>query len=285
MITNMRLVLDSEEMSLWDRDDLWVTSFEVAHPEVREAVADRTDTDGTDDTTAFHGSAAVSLALRLQGGTDSSVLDELKRFMHPRSRPLLVVADDEWDVERRLRLRINQGSSPFQMPMYPVARDVQMQWVAPDGAWESSAELEVVIAADGGALAGRTYALAPPRTYPATMPAGAVLVVNPGNTWQHQKAKLYGPCAGPRYTCEDTGETLSFTEDLVLAAGEYVEIDTAARTALLNSDPDASRLNYLDFGASTWWRLPPGTSSVRYHPISGVDAGCVAIATYRPAWL
>ena len=285
MITNMRLELGAEVLSLWDRDDLWVTELDVSFPEVREDADNRTEDDGADDRTVYHGSAAVSMTVRLQGGTDASVLDSIRKFMHPRHRPFLYVADDEWPVERRLRLRANQGSSPFQMPMYPIARDTQIQWVAPDGTWESADEVSQTINADSASNAGRVYALTPPRTYPGTSAVGALIVVNPGGSWSHQKVRMYGPCRGPRYTNDLTGETISFTEDLILALGEYVEVDTAARTALLASDADASRLQYLDYETSSWWRLSPGVNAVRYHPISGVDPGCQAVVTFRPAWL
>lgn len=285
MITDMRLVLGSDQLSLWDREDLWVGELDVAFPEVREQAEDRTETDGTEDRTVNHGAAAVSLTVRLQGGTDATVLDSIKRFMHPQLRPYLYVADSNWQTERRLRLRSRQASSPFQMPMYPIARDVQIQWSAPDGVWESADLVSQVVNVDSAGGDGRTYSLTPPRSYPGRMPTGAVIVVNPGGSWSEQKVRMYGPCRGPRFTNDLTGETISFTEDLQLALGDYIEVNTAARTALLASNIDASRLQYLDYSVSSWWRLAPGVNAVRYHPISGVDPGCQAVVEYRPTWL
>jgi hypothetical protein len=97
--------------------------------------------------------------------------------------------------------------------------------------------------------------------------------------------RLYGPCAGPRYTNDLTGERLEFSEDLVISAGEYLELDTRERTALYMSDPDASRLHLMNFEVSTWWRLAPGVNRLRYNPISGVEVGSQAYITYHPAWL
>lgn len=283
MITDLKLVDGSREMQLLDRDDLRVTGLEIPFPEVRAAVEAKTDTDGVNDTTQHFGSRAVSVSLRLLDNS-SATLDELASYMHPRSRPYLCASDDAWTGERRLRLRIAQNAAGVQIPLYPYARDVQAQWVAPDGAWESTAEVEFVATADFGGLEGRTYDLIPPRTYPATTSAGAVHHVNPG-TWVHQKVRLYGPATGPRYTNEDTGETLTFTSGLVIAAGDYIEIDTAARTVFYLSNSDATRLNFLDYAVSTWWQLAPGANHVRYHPVSGVGAGSVAVVTYRPTWL
>jgi hypothetical protein len=83
---------------------------------------------------------------------------------------------------------------------------------------------------------------------------------------------------------ETTDERIGFTSSLVLGAGDYVEIDTRAQTALLLSSPSADRVGYLDFANSTWWRLQPGDQQIRYAPLSG-SAGTAAVITYRPAWL
>jgi hypothetical protein len=69
----------------------------------------------------------------------------------------------------------------------------------------------------------------------------------------------------------------------VLGAGEYVEIDTRARTADLMSLSN-SRLNLLDFAVTSWWRIEPGDNQIRYNPTIS-DAGSAAVITYRPAWL
>lgn len=283
MITGLKLVEGSSEMELYDRDDLRVTGLNIPFPEVRAVAEDRTDADGQDDSTAHFGARAVGITLRLLEQS-SAVLDELAAYLHPRSRPYLVVADDDWAADRRLRLRTAQFGSPVDIPLYPYARDVQAQWVAPDGAWEDVVETEFTATADSGTLVGRTYPLITPRTYPATAAAGLTNHVNPG-TWAHYKVKLYGPCVGPRWSNETTGETYRFTSSLVVAAGDYIEIDTKERTALYVSDPDASRLNFLDYAVSTWWQLAPGMNAVRYHPISGVGAGAIAVVTYRPTRL
>ena len=285
MITSARLVDGSRQMQLLNRADIAKLELDVPLPVMVEDVEQRTDSDGTDDHTAIHGSRAVSMAFRaLDDGLDA-VIAELGAFMHPGMRPYLHVANTEWiDGERRLRLRAAQGGAPVAGPLYPYARDVQVQWVAPSGVWEASRETEFAVNADAG-TAGRVYPMQTPRTYPPAMSAGLTLHANPGSTFSHQVTRLYGPCVGPRLTNETTGETLSFTSELQLAAGDYLEVDTANRTAFLLSDRDASRLNYLDFLTSKWWRLAPGLNQIRYHPLGEVDAGCAAYVTYTPAWL
>lgn len=285
MLTAARLVDGAREMQLLNRPGIAKVEFDIPLPATVEEVEQRTDTDGTIDYTAVHGSRAVAINLRgLDDDVDRAVA-ELGSFMHPGMRPYLCQTNTDWpDGERRLRLRANQGSAPQAGPLYPYARDVQAQWVAPDGIWVASSRVEFAVNADAG-TAGRIYPMVTPRTYPSTMAGGLTLHANLSSTFVHHITRLYGPCVGPRITNETTGETLSFSEDLAIAAGEYLEVDTLNHTALLLSDKDASRLDTLNFLTSTWWRLVPGLNQIRYHPLAGVDAGCAAFVTYLPAWL
>lgn len=283
MFTSVRLVDGAREMDLLNRLDIAKLELDVPLPAARADVEDRTEDDGTEDRTAHHGARAVSIGLRGLDDPDA-VVAELGGFVHPASRPYLVATNTGWIQERRLRLRVDQGGAPQAGPLYPFARDVQAQWVAPSGVWETSAESMFVVPADLAGI-GRVYDLVTPRTYPSSTSTNLILHTNPGLTFSHFVARLYGPCRGPRLTNETTGESITFGESLELVAGEYLEIDSRAHTAYLLSDPDASRLGDLDFLTSQWWRLVPGLNQVRYHPSAGVGAGCTAEVDYRPAWL
>jgi hypothetical protein len=287
VITKVRLVEGDQQLVLLDRAafrlDLILTSLEAPSPEVREVAESRTDDDGEDDVTTLHGARAVSATVELRDTADALV-DELNGWMHPRRRPYLVVVNDEWAQERRLRLRSTQFSSPITSSQLR-RRTEQLQWKAPDGVWEAVDDVLAVVNADGGQAAGRVYPEVYPRSYPATVSVGGSNVVNPGKAWSHQRVLLYGPAVGPRWSNDLTGETLTFTEELAIPAGEYLEIDTASRTANYMSDPSLSRLHLLDFEVSTWWRMAPGLNRVRYHPSAGTGVGSVAHAHYRPTWL
>lgn len=284
MYTDVRLVDGEREMQLLDRPDIAKLEIDVPLPAMREDVEDRTDDDGSEDHTAYHGSRAVSVGLRgIDEGVDA-VVAELGYFMNPRRRPYLVVSHTDWIQERRLRLRASQGGAPQAGPLYPYARDVQAQWVAPSGVWEAAERTLLVINADAD-TSGRVYDMVTPRTYPSSASSGLTLHDNVGSTDAHFIARLYGPCRGPRLTNETTGDSLVFAETLELAAGEYIEVDTRNHTVFLNSDPDATRLSFFDFVASRWWRLAPGVNALRYHPASGVGPGSAAEIEYAPAWL
>jgi hypothetical protein len=71
--------------------------------------------------------------------------------------------------------------------------------------------------------------------------------------------RVYGYCSTPRVQLLSTGEEIVLTGEV--GAGDYLELDCAARTVKLNGL--TSRLNLLDFTGTSWWELPPGTQTVQ----------------------
>lgn len=284
----LRLVDGADELVLWQdrplRRDLIVTKLDVSSPDARAEATDRTDDDGVDDDTRRHGASSVSLELKVYDNPQR-LLDQLKPYVRFGRRPYLCLTDDEWDGERRVRLRADQWSAP--LPWEGLGRwvDVQLQWKAPDGVWEATEPTTVEVRAATELLAGLVFPTPAPWTFPPTSPPGVATNHNPGTEPAHQVVRLYGPCVGPRWTCDTTGESLVFKSSLVLGLGEYVEVDTQRQSVLAMSEPDASRLSHLDFAASTWWKVPPGESTLRFHPVSQAEAGSAAVATYRATWL
>jgi hypothetical protein len=284
--TGVRLVDGSRVLILHPSLDYVPQALTVSSPEVREVAENRTDDDGARDTTTLYGARAVSLEITaIDDRTDCEVLlDAVKRFLHPRSRPYLHVTDDGWAQERRIRLRVDQWSEPYVGYAASRSRAVQLQWKAPDGVWEGVEAEELTVLAAVAATTGRSYPKVYPWAYAPTLSTAATIVGSVGSVPSHFTARLYGPCAGPRLINETTGEVLAFTTDLSLAAGEYVEISTRDRSAFALSNPAASRLNYIDFETTSWWQIEPGDNKIRYAPESA-SAGSAAVITYRPAWL
>jgi hypothetical protein len=284
--TGVRLVDGDREMLIHPRVDVLPQALTVASPAVREVAEDRADDDGSRDSTVLFGARAVSLELVMLKDTVGceALLDELKRFLHPRSRPYLYVVDDGWAQERRIMLRVDQWSEPYVGYVASQAREVQCQWRAPDGVWEAAEFVSEIVNADLPTTVGRAYPRVHPWAYAATQSAGASLVTNIGGVPSHFTARLYGPCTAPALINETTGEQLAFTTDLVLGAGQYVEVDTRERTAFLLSLTSQSRLGDIDFAVTSWWRLEPGEQRIRYAPAQ-TSAGAQAVIEYRPAWL
>ena len=286
MLTSVKLVDGSREMVLLPRTDqgVFLQNLDAPMPAVRESAEDRTDDDGTRDTTSLFGARACSIDL-LVTQDPRAVEDELTRFLHPRSRPFLVVEDDGWLQARRLGLRADQFSAPLTLDTARWdGRRISVGWKVPSGVWEGEEAVTETVGADIVTTDGRTYPKTYPWSYPTTLASGATIVTNVGSIPSHFTARLYGPCTGPRLINGLTGEVIAFRSALSLAAGEYVEVDTRERTAYLLSQAGASRLSFLNFEVTSWWRIEPGDNPVRYVPATS-SAGAAAVITYRPAWL
>ncbi|WP_242890285.1 phage distal tail protein [Actinomadura litoris] len=285
MLTSVRLVDGAREMNLLPRQDqgVYLQGLDAPMPSVREVAEDRTDDDGSRDTTSLFGARACSIELLVTSGA-RAVEDELSRFLHPRSRPYLVVEDDEWSQPRRLGLRVDQFSAPLGVDLPRRARKIQAQWKCPDGVWEAADLASSTVGADVVEQVGFSLPFSLPFSLVTTVSTGAATIGNVGAVPSHLVARLYGPCSGPSLRNETTGEEITFLPTLALAVGEYVEIDTREQTAYLLSMSTASRLNYIDFAQTSWWRLEPGDNEIRYAP-SGVTGAAAAVIEYRPAWL
>jgi hypothetical protein len=117
----------------------------------------------------------------------------------------------------------------------------------------------------------------------STLVGGAADLVNAGTAATGLSIRIDGPVSQPRITVRQPDGTLqqiTFLAGFVLPAGQWIEIDTAARTALLNGLPQASVR-----GQASWemdpFPVPPGTSVLRFGASSGTG---IATATYRSAW-
>lgn len=286
MLTSVKLVDGAREMRLLPRQDqgVFLQNLDAPSPSIREVVEDRTDDDGARDTTLLFGSRAVGIELLVTQDA-RAVEDELSRYLHPRSRPYLVVEDTGWSQARRLQLRVDQFSAPLTTDLPRDARKIQVQWKAPDGIWEASEQDEVTVGADiATAGGGMSFPISFPMSFAPTMATGATTVTSVGAVPSHFIARLYGPCTGPSLVNTTTGEQITFKSSLSLGAGEYVEVDTRERSANWLSDASISRLGDVDFTATSWWRLEPGDNDIRYLP-ADADAGSEAVVFYRAAWL
>ena len=284
-ITSAKLVDGAIESVIYPRADLHLFKLDASSPAIRVVAEERADGDGEVDTTERHGGRAVSIEL-LATDTPGDFEEELNFFIRPAARPYLVVKREEWAQYRRLRLRCDQWSAPLLAENAPHVMSLQYQWRAPDGVWEDISETSFTARANLPATVGITFPITFPITFTPSTSSEPTQTVNVGNAPCHIVAKLYGPCSAPRLTNETTGEVLAFSESLTLGVGEYVEVDTQARTAQLNSVPglSSSRLSYVDFGVSTWWQLQPGLQQVRYAPTTPT-ADTQAVITFRPRWL
>jgi len=263
--------------------------LDVAAPS-RAVAEDRVAAHGSYDVTRYLSAAAVSLSLLLYPGAAQNpedFLDAIGPLLNPGLRPNLVVANDQWDQPRQLTVRYDSSAKPLSDPSnWPV----QFSFQAPAGVWEGSLVATAVIQSLIASTTGfefdpstGTVVTSAGYVFPATSQPSPSQVTSEGNATSNWQALLYGPCTGPRFANDTTGQALEFTTGLVLHLGDYVLLDSATQTAYLNSDPSGSVLRYLNFSTSDWWLIQPGLNILRYYP-SAADAGAQALLSYRPAW-
>jgi hypothetical protein len=260
-------------------------------PSVRDVAEDRTDGDGSIDSTLYASAGALTLSLTLFGASVRATLDHLGHFMSPSLRPYLYIEDTEWTTGRRIQLRADTASRPIQISK-GLTRDVAFQWKCPNGIWETetvqSYQFWASQAATSGVVMdvpnGVTVSVANGLTMPVSTSAADQTVINVGDVPQPFTAYLYGPAVGPELTNDSTGETFRFLAGYSLAAGAYIMLDMQNRLALLNSDPGSSVLANRDFTASTWWRLGTGTTHIRYTAQSGTSSSTAATMSFRPGY-
>lgn len=108
---------------------------------------------------------------------------------------------------------------------------------------------------------------------------GSFQTVNNGSYQTPPVFTIAGPVTNPIITLTSTGEF--FGLNLSLTATDHLVIDMNAETVILNGT--ASRWNAVMTG-STWFALPPGTSSVGVQSTDATPVAAVFSAAYRDAW-
>jgi len=270
-------------------DGVSAQTLDVNTP-ARSVTEDLVNTHGSYDVTRYRSASAVSLSMILFPGitqTPELFMDTLGPLLDPGLRPALIVTNDQWVTPRQLTVRYDSTTKPFSDPTnWPV----QISWQAPRAVWESSvvssATLPIIIPSDTGLEFDPTTGLTVTSAgfiFPASTEPSPSQVISIGTTTSQWTAFLYGPCNGPRLANDVTGESLNFTADLSLSAGDYVLVDSLTRTAYLNSYTSVPVTQFIDFDSSSWWLIQPGLNILRFYPASA-SSGSGAVLNFRPAW-
>lgn len=138
----------------------------------------------------------------------------------------------------------------------------------------------------GAALVGGTAyrgGLTHPFTIPGYLVGGELTLENTGTTSTGLTVRIDGPAPGPRLVlirADGTVQSIAF--DLTLAAGQWLEVDTAARTALLNGLASANQR-----GVASWdmdpYPVQPGINTLRFAS-SAYNATAQITTGHRSAW-
>lgn len=262
-----------------DLDTFILTKLDHGFPAVRAVGGPLSQQDGEVDTTAHVGARAVTAEVVLAQVNTGPLIDALTAVMHPGSRWWLYLGRLDWTAERRILAR----ASTFSCPPGNI-RTAQLGFHCAKGLLEDADPWVQSLNPAGGATGGFTT----PITFPLALDSGAVpgstSVTTSGTAATPVHWRLYGPLSDPIVRRVDTGEQLSFP-GLTIVAGDYLAIDTDARTALLNDDPAQSRHNRLDFATSTWWRLPAAGVTPVVFSATATDAPASGVLTVRNRYL
>lgn len=262
-----------------DPDTFILTKLDPGFPTVRAVGGSLPEQDGESDTSAHVGARAVTADVVLAQVNTGPLIDQLSAVMHPGSRWWLYLGRTDWPAERRILAR----AATFTCPPGTL-RIAQLGFHCAKGLLEDAAPWSQSLNPVGGATGGFTFPVVFPLTFDSGAVPGSTTVVTAGTAPSPVHWRLYGPFSDPIVRRVDTGEQLSFP-GLSVAAGDYLAIDTDARTVLLNDDLSQSRYNRLDFASASWWRLPASGSTPVVFSATGASAGAVGVLTVRNRYL
>jgi hypothetical protein len=253
-------------------------SLDLGYPEPREVITNRPDTDGAVDRTTLMGPRLVAAEIKAETGAGAqidAVAASFAKFMVPSARPVLhYVLDRPGAPERTLTLRAM--ASAWQV-VGGVERDIQLQWKAADPIARDPIVHTAIALAGAAGGSGRTYPLIYSRSYPVgggSSSTGAIF--SPGDVAVRPLLRIYGPATGPVVTFTPSAGAVSevaFVGAYRVDAGNFVEVDTVAKTAYLNGPGGASELAWLDWYHTVWPVLPVAPASTTFGMAAGSASG------------
>ena len=177
-----------------------------------------------------------------------------KRRINCRPRGLIVPIDLDWF---------------YEIPVVTVRFDATSPYILDD------TETIVVSSLLTAGSSGLTWPLTWPLNW-GTVETASFTVTNSGTQPAEFCATIPGPVTNPKLVHVGSGSELEF--GITLSAGEFLEVDTDARTVLLNGT--ASRYSTITAG-STWFHLDPGSNELSYRADSGTSNLTI---TFRSTW-
>lgn len=175
-----------------------------------------------------------------------------------------------WARPRNLRLPITLD----YLYGLPIA---EIRLVATDPLFYSTTELSVstTIATSGS---GRSWPTVWPREWGTASESGSMSLTNSGIIEAPMNVRFDGPVSNPSIEDQTNGRSMSL--DIDIADGDYIVIDTAQRSVLLNGT--ANRYSSLSL-SNGWFGVAPGTNSFVYRGTTG-GTGEVTV-TWRSTWI
>lgn len=266
-----------------------VQRFDPGFPDIRQVEDLRPHQHGAANYSRYFGPREVSIEFVLAPGPLNVgfpirvVEDILRSLCNPALRPYVVEQLEPSLPARRINVVAGELDMPYTSYNHKVGR---ISFRAPDGYWESDTlkQYEINSSEEAPNVAGRTYNLTFPRTYPAGQaPVGGTILLNQGTLETYPVVRLYGPFTDAVIR-NSTLDKMIKLEAVALAAGNFVEIDFRNRTVLLNGDINGSYYQYVNWLQSEWWELQMGQNLITFVP-TGYTSATKAIIYFRDNFL
>lgn len=154
---------------------------------------------------------------------------------------------------------------------------LQFTFVAPDGVKRSVTEYTTGALELPSSVGGLTFPITFPIAFNATVTSGSALVTNGGTADVGMVFRIDGPAPEPRITLARGTDVQTLRCNLTVESGQWLTIDTATRSVLLNDL--VSRRGLV---AGTFPILNPGTSELSWD-CDSYESGARLTATWRNA--
>lgn len=262
-------------------------SLQVGFPAERPVVRSRALADGVFDDSTYLGQRAVTVSLRLDHRVQSTqaLIDRLMPFMSPRRRPSLTWSLPQTPTDyRSLSLRGVDAPLVIAGPKYTT---ITCSWVSEDAfSISPTQQCESINPLNPPAEVGRTYPLTFNRYYAPQPPSGAFYVVNNGTAPAQWTAQIDANIVDPIITINGVDMEFDRNGGVTLITGQTLNIDSAARTILLNDDPTISRYDRVNYQDWEWNDLliQPGQNLVRIQG-SGFNASTLLTFCWHDTYL
>lgn len=267
------------------------TSLDLGSPEVRAVVSNRPDHHGIDDRTRYYGARPITadiVAVAPDARIDE-VAASFAPFMIPSNRPELhYVLDREDNPERVIVVR----ASDYGWPIAGAEkRAIHLAFVASDPIAYDPTLHSAASWAGTGSDAGRIYDLTFPRTYPVgSIPPISGQVRTDGDVAVRPTILIYGPVVAPEVDFRDESggvQRFALKASATVDAGTWIEVNTDARTVLVNGDPGRNVIALVDWGRpSVWPIVEPGiTYTFTMTAAGGTNQVSQAVAQWQDGYL
>ncbi|HEX6468497.1 MAG TPA: hypothetical protein VF069_05325 [Streptosporangiaceae bacterium] len=263
-----------------DGVEWWVTTEDgwASSPAIRLALSDRPERDGAFDSPSYRGARVITLegvAIAPDRISKERAKDRIAAVLADGGglRPLVV---SEPHGTRRALVRLSAETKIADRKAGVFEFSVQL--TAPDPLRYSDG-LNAANCPLPSSSGGVRFPLTFPLDFGVGSAGGRLVLQNAGTapTWPFWR--IAGPCRSPVITDTVTGAELVFALDL--QAGETLDVDTDARTVLLQGT--ASRRAAL-LPSSRWFPLRPGTTQVAFRAAE-FDAAALLTVEWHDAWM